>query len=54
MGGSELEVSKYVECAKCEHLITCKVKEDKAEQCINFKERVSNEPRVDKITQANT
>lgn len=49
MGGNELEESKYVECAKCENLITCKVKAEKADKCINFKERGNNE-RLDKDT----
>ena len=50
MGGNELEESKYIECVKCEHLITCKIKVDKANRCINYKERGSNEQRLDKTT----
>lgn len=49
MGGKSVEETKYLECAKCEYLITCKIKADKANRCINFKERGKN-GRLDKDT----
>lgn len=45
MGDSELDhkeeepTSIYLECVSCRHMLTCKIREEKADACLNYEKR---------------
>lgn len=39
MQKSEEKPTKYIECIHCKRFFSCKIKENKPEQCLNFEER---------------